>query len=242
MLTQTANKLVDQMSALKTVVRPRISGDLNRPEIVIRPRPDLAANLGVTTSALSQAIRIATLGDIDQNSAKFSLADPPDPDPRRTRPGCARQAGQHPEPAGADAVGRDGSAQRGRDIGFGAGPTKIERLNLQRRLVVGADLAPGVISGVATKQVHDLPVMKNLPIGVSELTVGQAKWQAEMLTTSSSRWGRASSWSSRCWCCLYRRFMSPLVNMGSLLLAPLGGLLALMATGNRCRCRCSSEY
>jgi multidrug efflux pump subunit AcrB len=31
---------------------------------------------------------------------------------------------------------------------------------------------------------------------------------------------------------LYRRFMSPLVNMGSLLLAPLGGLLALMATGN----------
>jgi multidrug efflux pump subunit AcrB len=30
---------------------------------------------------------------------------------------------------------------------------------------------------------------------------------------------------------LYRRFMSPLVNMGSLLLAPLGGLLALAIIG-----------
>ncbi|MBL7373483.1 efflux RND transporter permease subunit, partial [Escherichia coli] len=50
-------------------------GDLNRPEIVIKPRLDLAANLGVTTAALSSAIRIATLGDIDQNSAKFSLTD-----------------------------------------------------------------------------------------------------------------------------------------------------------------------
>src|SRR3546814_11394212 len=36
---------------------------------------DLAADLGVTTAALSQTIRIATIGDIDQNSAKFSLSD-----------------------------------------------------------------------------------------------------------------------------------------------------------------------
>ena len=42
---------------------------------LIKPRFDLAADLGVTTAALSQTIRIATLGDIDQNSAKFSLAD-----------------------------------------------------------------------------------------------------------------------------------------------------------------------
>ncbi len=54
---------------------PRVQGDLVRPEIIIKPRFDLAADLGVTTTALSQTIRIATLGDIAQNSAKFSLAD-----------------------------------------------------------------------------------------------------------------------------------------------------------------------
>ena len=57
------------------IVAPRVSGDLQRPEIMITPRLDLAADLGVTTQALSQAIRIATLGDIDQNSARFSLSD-----------------------------------------------------------------------------------------------------------------------------------------------------------------------
>jgi multidrug efflux pump subunit AcrB len=57
------------------VVAPRINGDLRRPEVVITPRLDLAASLGVNTSSLSQAIRIATIGDIDQNAAKFSLSD-----------------------------------------------------------------------------------------------------------------------------------------------------------------------
>jgi multidrug efflux pump subunit AcrB len=64
-----------QMSGLKQVVAPRISADLRRPEIVIVPHLDLAASLGVTTSALSQTIRIATQGEIDMNSAKFSLSD-----------------------------------------------------------------------------------------------------------------------------------------------------------------------
>src|SRR3546814_15945641 len=63
------------MGGVSEIVAPRIEGNLQRPEIVIRPRLDLAADLGVTTAALSQAIRIATLGDIDQNVAKFSLSD-----------------------------------------------------------------------------------------------------------------------------------------------------------------------
>ncbi|HYZ48189.1 MAG TPA: efflux RND transporter permease subunit, partial [Sphingomonas sp.] len=67
-----ARKIVEQMNAVGAVRSPRIEGDMARPEIVIKPRLDLAANLGVTTAALSQAIRIATLGDIDQNVAKFS--------------------------------------------------------------------------------------------------------------------------------------------------------------------------
>ena len=44
-------------------------------QVIVRPRMDLAASLGVSTAALSQAIRIATIGEIDQNAAKFSLSD-----------------------------------------------------------------------------------------------------------------------------------------------------------------------
>src|SRR3546814_8041937 len=67
------------------------------------------------------------------------------------------------------------------DIGFGAGPTKIERLNQQRQLTIGADLAQGVVSGVAMQDIHNLPLMKNMPLGVHEMSVGQQKWQAEMI-------------------------------------------------------------
>ena len=75
LLEQTANKLVEEMQGLSSLVAPRISADLQQPELIIVPRFDLAAQLGVTTAALSQTIRIATIGEIDQNAAKFSLSD-----------------------------------------------------------------------------------------------------------------------------------------------------------------------
>ena len=237
LLTKTALTLVEQMSKLPEVVAPRIAGDLNRPEIVIKPRLDLAANLGVTTAALSNAIRIATLGDIDQNSAKFSLSDRQIP---------IRVALQEDARARLDTIKNlpvqtqnGGSVQLGTvaDIAFGTGPTKIERLNLQRRVVVGADLATdpktgkAVVSGVALQKIHELPIMKNLPIGVAEMTVGNAKWQAEMVKNFVIALMSGVFLVFAVLVLLYRRFMSPLVNMGSLLNAPLGGLLALWIAG-----------
>ncbi|MEP9401329.1 efflux RND transporter permease subunit [Sphingomonas sp. VNH70] len=231
-LNQTANQLVKEMEKLPMVVAPRVSGDLQRPEIIIRPRSDLAASLGVTTAALSGAIRIATLGDIDQNSARFSLSDRQIP----IRVALSRDARSRlstiqnlPVPT---ASGGSVPLSVVADIGFGAGPTKIDRINQQRRLVVGADLAPGVVSGVAMKAIHDLPTMKNLPIGVVELTVGQAKWQAEMIQNFIVAVISGIFLVFGVLVLLYKRVMPPFVNMGSLLLAPLGGLLALWVTGN----------
>src|SRR4029079_3229442 len=61
-LRATAHKIATEMQTLPGLLAPRVAGDLATPEIVIRPRFDLAADLGVTTAALSQTIRIATLG------------------------------------------------------------------------------------------------------------------------------------------------------------------------------------
>src|SRR4029077_13967161 len=71
----SARKLVDEMRQLKELHDPGIDGDMPRPEILIRPHLDLASQLGVTVASLSDTIRIATLGELDQYSAKFSLAD-----------------------------------------------------------------------------------------------------------------------------------------------------------------------
>lgn len=231
LLAQTANRIMEQMARLPSVVAPRVQGDLQRPEIVIRPRMDLAASMGVTTSALSSAIRIATLGDIDQNSARFSLNDRQIPirvaldENARERLSTIQNLPVQTQMGGSVPLSVVA------DIGFGAGPTRIDRVNQQRRLNIGADLAPGVVSGTAMKAIDELPAMKNLPVGVNRLTLGQTKFQTEMITNFIIAVVSGILLVLAVLVLLYKRVMPPFVNMGSLLLAPLGGLLALWATG-----------
>ena len=231
-LDATAQKIVAEMAKLPSLVAPRVAGNLQRPEIVIRPRLDLAANLGVTTQGLSSAIRIATLGDIDQNSARFSLSDRQIPNRVALDQNARTSLATIQNLPVATATGGSVPLSLVADIGLGSGPTKIDRVNQQRQLSIGADLAPGVISGDAQKQIHALPTMQTLPIGVSELVLGQAKWQAEMINNFIVAVIAGVLLVFAVLVLLYRRLLPPFVNMGSLILAPLGGLLALWATGH----------
>ena len=231
LLRKTADRLVSEMGQVPGLVAPRIAGDLNRPEILIKPRLDLAAQLGVTTAALSNAIRIATLGDLDQNSARFSLSDRQVPirvaleESARSRLDTIQNLPVQTQSGGSVPLSLIA------EIGFGSGPTKITRLNQQRQLTVGADLSPGLVTSNAMKQINQLPVMKNLPVGVQQLSVGQAKWQLEMLINFVVAVVAGVFLVFSVLVLLYRRLLPPLVNMGSLLLAPLGGLLALKVAG-----------
>jgi len=231
-LRATADKIVREMGTVSGLIAPRIAGDLNRPELVIRPRLDLAASLGVTTQALSSAIRIATLGDIDQNSARFSLSDRQIPIRVALAQSSRSQLSTIQNLPVQTQMGGSVPLSVVAEIGFSSGPTKINRLNQQRQLTIGADLAPGLVLSDAMKKVSDLPTMKALPIGVERLSVGQAKWQMEMLINFVFAVIAGVFLVFSVLVLLYRRLLPPLVNMGSLLLAPLGGVLALIITGN----------
>jgi multidrug efflux pump subunit AcrB len=227
LLRQTAQTLVEQMQTVDGVVAPRIAADLQRPELIIAPRLDLAAQLGVTTTALSQAIRIATLGEIDQNAAKFSLSDRQVPI-RVVLPKSSRQdlstIENLPVPT---STGGAVPLKRVAEIRFGAGPTQIQRYNQSRRIFVGADLGPNQLEGPAMQAIQQLPIMQNLPAGVSNRAVGNQRWQAELIQNFIIAVIAGILMVFAVLVLLYRRFVSPLVNMTSLLLAPLGGLLAL---------------
>jgi multidrug efflux pump subunit AcrB len=218
------------MQGVKGLVAPRVAADIQRPELVIVPRLDLAAELGVTTSALSLTIRIATLGEIDQNAAKFSLSDRQIPI-RVMLPKSSRRdistIENLPVPAATGSV----PLKRVAEIRFGAGPTQIQRYNQSRRVFVGADLAEGQLKGPVMDAIQALPVMKNLPAGVSNSAVGDEKWQNELIQNFIVAVCSGILMVFGVLVLLYRRFVSPLVNMTSLLLAPLGGLLALAALG-----------
>ncbi len=231
-LNATANKIVEQMRDLPELRAPRFNGDLLRPEIVIKPRLDLAAAMGVTTQALSQTIRIATLGDIDQNSAKFSLSDRQIP----IRVALSEESRRNlstienlPVPTSA---GGSVPLKVVADISFGAGPVQIQRTNQIRRTSIGVDLAPGLVTGDAMPKINNLPALKNLPQGVTRLTLGQAKWQFELFVNFVIAVIAGVLLVFAVLVLLYKRVMPPFVNMGSLLLAPLGGAIALRLTGN----------
>ena len=230
-LNAAANSVAEGMKRLPNLRSPRVEGDLRRPEMVITPRMDVAADLGVTTQALSQTIRIATLGEIDQNAAKFSLSDRQIPIGVALDPYSRRNLStieNLPVP-----VARGGTVPLKvvADIGFGAGPSEIKRFNQERRIVIDADLAPGAVSGEERAKVMKLPEMQNLPAGVHYAAAGSAKWQAEMIQNFIIAVIAGVLLVLGVLVLLYRQVMPPFVNLGSLLLAPLGGIIALKLTG-----------
>ncbi len=231
LLNETAATLVEQMKGIDLLVAPRISADINRPELIITPREDLAAELGVTTVALSQTIRIATMGEIEQNAAKFSLSDRQIPIrvklPEQSRENLETIRNLPVQTASGGSV----PLSRVAEVTFGSGPTTIQRYNQNRRILVGADLAQGVVKGEAQELVDALPILQDLPQGVIRDVVGEDEWQQELMTSLLIAIVSGFLLVFAVLVLLYKRLMSPLVNMASLLLAPLGGILLVWLVG-----------
>ena len=230
-LVATANQIAKEMATIPGLRAPRVGGDLVRPEILIKPRFDLAADLGVTTVALSQTIRIATLGDIEQNSAKFSLSDRQMPITVSLSENARRDLATLENLPVPTSSGGSVPLKAVADIGFGSGPTTIQRTNQIRRIAVGADLAPGLVSGDVWPKINNLPAMKHMPMGVGKLNLGEQKWQGELLYYFALALIAGVLLVFAVLVLLYRRFLAPFVNMGSLLLAPLGAAIALHVAG-----------
>jgi len=231
LLDETAATLVDQMRGIDLLVAPRVSADLNRPEILITPREQIAAELGITTLNLSQTIRIATLGEIEQNAARFSLSDRQIPirvklsEEARTEMTTIENLPVQTANGGTVPLGRVA------EISFGSGPTAIQRYNQNRRVLVGADLASGVLKGEAQEQIDQLPILQNLPTGVIRDVVGEEQWQAELIQNLMIAIAAGALLVLATLILLYKRLVSPLVNMTSLFLAPLGGILLIWLIG-----------
>ncbi len=230
-LESAATVLVEQMKGVPGVVAPRIAADTRRPELIITPRQELAASLGVTTAALSQTIRIATIGDIDQNAAKFSLSDRQIPIRVRLSEDARRDLSVIANLPVATSTGGSVPLARVADITFGSGPVSIRRYNQQRRVFVGADLAPGYVEGTVKDAIDKLPIMQNLPAGVGKKPFGSDEIFEELITSFQIALISAVLLVFAVLVLLYHRFISPLVNMASLFLAPLGGLIALFVAG-----------
>ncbi|MGA9582511.1 MAG: efflux RND transporter permease subunit [Allosphingosinicella sp.] len=229
-LQDAALKLVEDMRKRPELVSPRIAGDMRRPEITITPRLNLMADMGVTTSAMSQAIRTATQGEIDQASARFSLSDRQVPIRVALQEDSRRNLSTIENMPVPTTTGGSVPLKVVASISFGAGPAQIQRFNQERRILVGADLVPGVVDKEAI--IESLPILQNLPEGVERARSGQQREEAKLMSEFLGALISGTFLVFAVLVLLYKRLMAPLVNMGSLLLAPLGGFIALWITGH----------
>ena len=74
-VANVASELATQMKRIPLIANVISETALERPELRIQPRADLAARLGVSTESLSQTIRVATIGDVGPALAKFDAGD-----------------------------------------------------------------------------------------------------------------------------------------------------------------------
>jgi multidrug efflux pump subunit AcrB len=231
LLEAAARKVIDDMRGLRELRDPRIDGDMPRPELVIRPRFDLAADLGVTVQSISQTIRIATLGDIPQNVAKFSLADRQVPIRVSLKESAREDLGTIENLPVPTAAGGSVPLKAVADVSFGQGPATVRRYNQSRRLLLGADLAPGVQFGDAQKKIDELRSLKSLPQGVHKVAIGTGEFMEELFANFALAVGAGVLMVFAVLVLLFARVFQPLTILSALPLALGGTVIALLVTG-----------
>jgi HAE1 family hydrophobic/amphiphilic exporter-1 len=228
-LEKAALELERQMRTLPEVADPKQSNPPVGPEIVIRPRADEAARLGVSSDAIASVVRIATVGDIDANVAKFNEGERRVPI-RVRLPSSARTDLQRLRdlqvPTATGGTTTLGSVA---DITFQAGPARIDRLNRERRMTVEAELNGGYQLGEAQKAVNGLPIMKNLPEGVRPAAIGTSEAMAELFGGFAMAIFAGVAMIYGVLVLLFRSFFKPVVILSALPLAVGGAFLGLLA-------------
>ncbi|MEO1800356.1 MAG: efflux RND transporter permease subunit [Cyanobacteria bacterium J06629_2] len=228
-LAETANSLEKQIREIPGLVDVTTSASLVKPEVIIQPDPQRAADLGVSVQAIANTASLASIGNNEFSLAKFNLPDRQipirvqiDPEKRRDINTLTNLA----IPA------RNGSLvplKAVATIRLGSGPATIERFDRNRQVTVEANLQ-GISLGSAIEQIRALPTMTNLPPAVKEEPAGDAEIMRDVFT----RFGGALALAIICiyaiLVLLYNNFVYPMAILVALPLSVGGALLGLLVT------------
>ncbi|MGC9525423.1 MAG: efflux RND transporter permease subunit [Limnospira sp.] len=228
-LLSTANALERQMRELPGLVEVTSSASLVKPEILIRPDPKRAGDLGVSVQAIARTALLATLGDNEANLPKFDLPDRQIP----IRVQLAEEFRNDFEaienlqiPAND---GRLVPLSAVADITIGSGPAAIDRYFRSRQVQLEANL-DGISLGDGVAKVQALPAMNPLPPDVKQQSEGDAKIMIDIFTRFLGALGLAVLGIYAILVLLYNNFIIPITILMALPLSLGGALFALMIT------------
>jgi hydrophobe/amphiphile efflux-1 (HAE1) family protein len=228
-LALAAANLERELRAMPGLGTITSSAALQQPEIVIRPLPDRAAELGVTTETLSFVTRIATSGDIDNSLSKFNLDNRQIPIRVRLND---RSRGDLEGLRRLPVPGRGGPVplMNVADVSLGAGPAVITRVNRSRNVTLNANLA-GLPLGNALDTIEQLSSMQNLPEGVRPLQTGDSRWIREIFSQFALAMAVGVLSIYAVLVMLFHKFIQPVTILTALPPAAAGAIVALLVCG-----------
>jgi len=229
-LEGAALALQSQMRGVEGLADPRPATPPSGPELVVRPRPDEAARLGVSSSAIAEAARVATAGDIDANVSKLDEGERRIPIRVRLGQNDRSDLSVIKNLRLPTSSGKVTTLDSVADVYFQAGPAQIDRFDRKRDIITIADTTGGTQVGDAQTKVNALPIMQNLPPGVEKASQGQEQAYAQLFGGFAIAILSAIGLVYSVMVLLFRSFFKPFVILSALPTAIGGAFLALLVT------------
>jgi multidrug efflux pump subunit AcrB len=227
-LAEHAQKVERELRTIPGVGNVTSSSSLVRPELEIRPDFTRAADLGVTSEAIADTLRVATSGDYDQALAKLNLSQRQVPIVVKLRDDARKNL---------DLVsrltipGRHGPVQLANiaDISLVGGPAQIDRYDRSRNINIDVELN-GVPLGEVEQKAVELPSLLQLPPGVTKAAIGDAEAMGELFEGFSLAMATGVLCIYIVLVLLFKDFVQPVTILAALVLSVPGAILALFVT------------
>jgi multidrug efflux pump subunit AcrB len=225
LLAEHARQVERELRSIPGIGNVTTTASLVRPELVIRPDFARMADLGVTSAAIADTLRIATAGDYDQGLAKLNLSQRQVPIVVKLPPEARTDLALIERMA---VPGKHGPVLLANiaSVSIGGGPAEIDRYDRLRNINFEIELN-GQPLGEVEKAALSLPSLKNLPPGVIQTTVGDAEAMGELFAS----FGIAMATGVLCiyivLVLLFKDFVQPVTILAALVLSVPGAFLAL---------------
>ncbi|MBP9033384.1 MAG: efflux RND transporter permease subunit [Pseudomonadales bacterium] len=233
-LKQIADDLMARMAAIPGIADLESSETGENPTVAVRIKRELAADLGITTERIGQALRPLVAGE---QISQWLGPDGQDYDvvvqlPQSEREVSADLAELYLTSTRLDADGLPllVPLRQVADIVPTAGPLQIKRLNLQRRVTLTAR-AQGRAAGDVGSDIEHLVRQTELPPGYRVDIGGQQEMMKDTFSATLAAMGLAVVFIYFILASQFASFVQPVAIMASLPLSFVGAFLALLLTG-----------
>jgi hydrophobe/amphiphile efflux-1 (HAE1) family protein len=239
MLSHNGEELNDAVRKLEGALREvpgftNVAADaaIDRPELRVVPKFDAAARLGVAPSKIAETIRVATIGDIDANLAKFNAGDRLVPIRVQIAEDARTDMQRLKNLRVTNTTGTAIPLAAVADVDFGRGPSTVNRYDRERRAVIGVDLETRYAMSSARETFLKVFEEQKLPPSVRLQPSGDAEIQDEVATGFMTAMGTGLMIVFGVLVLLFGSVAQPVTILLSLPLSFGGVVLALLATNN----------